>query len=226
MLKISVDTRQVQAALTKAAKQLPYAMAQAINATARQAAADVNKAMPSTFAHANRFTQMAVGTPTLATKASLSATVAIKPLQAQYLGLEIAGGTRTPASNTRSQSQALVLPGKGTAPLAYGAVKRIAQQAAADRARRQAVAAGTRRRGKLTGSDAGVFEMSGHGPFGGAGGFFRRLPGHHITRLISFEATASYKPKFDFKGQVLASVMGNFPGAFERELAKALATAR
>jgi hypothetical protein len=227
MLKITVDTKSITKQLDDIAKkQVRFATSVALNTTAKQAAADANEAMPSVFTHANPFTRMAVGVPQFATKANLSAMVGIKPKQAQYLGTEITGGTRTPALNTRLLSQALVLPGKGAAPLGSGAVKRIAQQAAADKARRAAVAAGTRKRGKLTGADAGVFSMSGRAPWGDVGGFFRRLPGHHLTRLIAFEASAQYPAKFDFKKQVMDSVARTFRGAFEKALARALASAR
>lgn len=222
-----MDTKAAQAALLKLAKQVPFAVATALNATAKQAAADANAAIPSVFNRANRFTQMAIGTPALATKANLFATIAIKPLQAQYLGLEIFGGTRTPANNTRMPSQALVLPGSGSAPLASGAVKRFAAQAQADKARRQAVAAGTRKRGKLTSANAGVFKLSGHGirP-GDVGGFFRRLPNHRVIRLVAFEPTANYRPKFNFNKLVVASVNSTFGANFDRALARAVATAK
>jgi hypothetical protein len=226
-IKITIDSRATRAALGKLANQIPFAMAQAINATAKQAAADANAAMPSIFNRANAFTRQAVGTPSLATKGSLSATVAIKPLQAQYLGLEILGGTRTPAGNTRLPSQALVLPGQGTAPLPSGLIKRLAAQAQADQARRQAVAAGMRKRGKLTGANAGVFKLSGHGirP-SDVGGFFRRLPNHKVQRLVAFEPSAQYKPKFQFERQVTQTVNSTFAANFDRALARALTTAK
>lgn len=218
---IKIDSKATIEMLKKVAKQLPFAAATALNETARKAAADVNAAMPQTFAHTNAFTRQAVGALDLATKSDLSATVGIKPLQAQYLGLEIYGGERTPTST------ALVLPGHGPDPLPRGFVKRLAAQAAADQARRQAVAAGTRKRGKLTGSNTGVFRLSGHGirP-GDQGGFFRRLPNHRITRLIAFEPSAEYQPKFDFEAQVRKSVDTNLTSNFQKRLAKALATAR
>lgn len=227
-MKITVDTRKLTAALDDLARrQIPFATATALNATAKLAATQANTAMANTFTRANAFTRNAVTAPRelAATKTTLSATVALRPIQAKYLGLEIEGGTRTPASNTRSSSQALVLPGRGPAPLQAGAVKRIAAQAAADRARRAAVQAGTRKARKGA-ADTGVFMMSGHGPSDGVGGFFRRLPGHHLVRLVAFEATAQYRPKFDFKAQILSTVAGNFERLIEQQLARAIATAK
>lgn len=225
MITIKIDTKKAEAALAKAAKQIPFAVATAVNTTARQAARDVNSAMPSVFQHTNPFTRMATGVPTLATKASLTAIVAIKPLQAKYLGLEIFGGTRTSANNTRLASSALVLPGKGSNPLPTGFLARISQQAAAEVARRQQIAAGMKKRRKGS-NNSGVFKMSGKGPVGGPGGFFRRLPDHHLVRLVSFEASAHYRAKFNFVAAVETSVNRNFRKNLEDAIAKALATAR
>ena len=224
-ITVKVDTRLADNLLRQLAKQLPYAAARALNATAKKAAAEANAAMPSVFQHASKFTQSAVGVPTFATKTDLFAMVAIKPLQAKYLSLEITGGKRTPASNTRVQSSALVLPGKGTAPLPSGFLGRLSQQAAAEVARRQQIAAGIKKRRKGS-ANRGIFKMSGRGPVGGPGGFFRRLPDHHLTRLISFEPSANYRPKLDFHGAVRTSVSRNLGPIFARELANALRTAK
>ena len=195
-LQISLDNKKALLLLDKVARQMPFATAQALNRTAKLAAAEANAAMPSIFQHANRFTQMAVTAPSdmLAKKNSLTATVTLKPLQAKYLGLEIIGGMRTPMLNTRLPSQALVLPGSGTTPLRSGAIKRLAQQAAADQARQTGCDGRSTQAPQGISSDTGVFKMSGHGPFGGAGGFFRRLPGHHLTRLVSFESSRPTSP--------------------------------
>lgn len=225
--KIKVDAKDLTKQLTAlAGKQLPFALSSALNKVGKQAAQDANKGMTSIFDRVSPFTARAVGQSIFASKTSLLTEISIKPLQAKYLSHEILGGTRTPADNTRSTSQALVLPGKGTTPLPSGAVKRIAAQASADQARRAAVAAGARRRGKATGANAGVFKMSDHGPAGGPGGFFKRSPDHHITRLVSFEPQASYEAKYRFRDQILTSVAGNWPKAFEESLARALATAK
>lgn len=221
MITIKVDTKACQAMLTKAAKQLPFAYATAINATAKDAAAAANASMSSVFNRASSFTQRGVYVPTLATKASLTATVGIRPIQQQYLGLEILGGTRTPAAT------ALVLPGSGPTPLPRGAVKRFAAQAQADQARRAAVQAGQRKRGKTTSANYGVFQLSGHGirP-GDVGGYFQRLPGHKVKRLIAFEPSATYRPKFNFVRQVTQTVNSTFAANFQRALTRALETAK
>lgn len=224
---IRINTKGATTALAKVAKQIPFAVAQAVNATARRAAADANAAMPSVFEHANRFTQMAVGVPLLATKSSLTAVVAIKPLQGKYLGLEVLGGTRTPADNTRIASSALVLPGNGPDPLPAGRIKLLTQQIQTAATQRQAIAAGTRKARRGNGS-RGVFKMSGRDPFGdgGAGGIWRRLPGHRVTRLVSFEATARYKPKWDFNGQIEKSVTQSFQQIFAAAIERAMRTAK
>ncbi len=224
-IKTTVDTKRATDMLAKVQKQLPYAMRRAVNETAKQAAADVNRAMPSIFTHANAFTRTAATVSAFATKSDPFAIAGIKRLQGNYLGLEILGGTRTPAANTRVQSSALVLPGKGSAPLPSGFIKRLSAQAGAEASRRQQIAAGAQKRRKNA-SNAGVFKMSGRGPVGGPGGFFRRLPDHRLLRLVSFEASAQYTPKFDFFGVVKTSVDRNLKANLERALAQALATAR
>jgi hypothetical protein len=224
-IRVTVSTKAADDMLKRLQRQLPFAKAKALTATARQAASDVNRSMPSVFQHANTFTQNSVGVSAFATKSSPFAIVSIKPLQSRYLWFETFGGVRTPSSNTRVASQALVLPGTGQNPLPSGFLKRLSAQAAAEVARRQQIAAGTKKRRKNA-SNSGVFKMSGKGPVGGPGGFFRRLPDHHLLRLVSFEASAQYTPKFDFYGAVNTSVKRNLKANLERALAQALATAR
>lgn len=225
---IRIDTRPVEKMLSDVARrQLPFAMSTSLNLTAKLASTEANSRFDAIFARVTAFTKRSVFAPPeqRATKDKLSAVVAIRPIQAKYLGLEILGGIRTPANNTRVQSTAFVVPGKGNTPLRPGAVKRIAAQAAADRSRRAAVMAGQRRATALA-ATTGVFLMSGRGPLGGPGGFFRRTPGHHLTRLIAFESVAHYRPKYRFRTQVLGTVMGNFDRIFSEQMAKALATAK
>ncbi len=215
-LNFHADVRKATATLSEAAaKQVPFATAKALTTLAKLAQADIQQALPSIFGHLAPFTRQGIAIKA-ATKASLTAQVYVKPLQAQYLGLEEFGGTRTPAMNTRIVSRALTMPGvnarlndAGSLPRGY--VAKLAAMAEAD--------AGPRK-GQT------VVKFSGSGPNGkGPGGFFLRLPGHHIRRLISFEASAQYKPKFGFEKRVEAKVRADFAGVFGAAMTQAVATA-
>ena len=172
--------------------------------------------MQKVFGHLVGFTKQGVGIEA-ARKDTLRSRVFIKPLQAQYLGLEIQGGTRTPSNNTRIVSRALTLPGVGArlgkaGSLPRGYVAKLAQMAA-------------EKRGPKKGTT--VVKFTGAGPDGrGPGGFFLRLPNHHIQRLISFEASTQYKAKFGFEPAVLAVVAANFGGVFAKALSEAVGTAK
>jgi hypothetical protein len=235
-LAIKVDTRQIQKYLkTEAPKQVAFATAMGLNATAKQAVQDANQSAARIFTRANAFTRNAVFVlpGQMATKASQRVTIGLRPQQEKYLQFEILGGTRTGADNTRIQARALVLPGSGKDPLKPGFLARLTNQAKAEAARRVAVNAAKGmpkikgvRRPKLVAANTGVFKMSGRGPAGGPGGFFQRLPGHKLRRLIAFDPKATYNPKWDFYGVVTASVGRNFNRNFEAAMVKALATAR
>jgi hypothetical protein len=232
---IKVDTSQVDKYLkTEAPKQVAFALATALNATAKQAVQDANQAAAQTFAHANAFTRNAafVLPGQMASKANQSVWVALRPQQEKYLQFEILGGTRTAANNSRIPAQALVLAGSGKDPLKSGFLARLSNQAKAEASRRIAVHAAKGmpkikgiRAPKRVAANTGIFKMSGHGPAGGPGGFFQRLPGHKLHRLIAFDATSTYKPKWDFYGDVTASVGRNFNKNFQSAMMKALETA-
>lgn len=107
MIRVSVhaDVKAISAQLDQVArKQIPFATAQALTAVAKAAQAKVTRDLPTIFDRPTPFTLRAVGV-TSATKASQTAVVFIKPVQAAYLGIEETGGTRLPSRT------ALVLPG-------------------------------------------------------------------------------------------------------------------
>ena len=216
-ITIKADTRAIRKQLEDVArKQVPRVIADALNATAQQAARDVNAAMPQVFTKATPFTRNAVAAPASlkATPDRMMAVVMIKDLQAKYLWLEAMGGTRTPADGSR----ALVMPGtaarlNGYGNLPKGYVAQLARQSQLVQRARQTVVKGKGGRRTKRGQthDKGVFELNNAGIGGqGPGGFFRRLPGGHVTRLIAFEDAAKYQPKFPFEKLVTDSVQRTF----------------
>lgn len=101
MITLKIDTHAATKALTEAArKQIPFAMAKAVNQIAFEVQRAERAAMTEVFAHPRPFTQKSV-LVTKATKASPIATVFIKPEVAKYLAPYEFGGKHE-------------LPGKGT----------------------------------------------------------------------------------------------------------------
>ncbi len=216
-INVSADVRRATAMLDEAArKQVPFATAKALTSLAKLGQRAAQDEMQKVFGHLVGFTKQGIAIEA-ARKDTLQSRVFIRPLQAQYLGLEIAGGTRTPGNNTRIASRALTLPGVGArlgkaGSLPRGYVAKLAAMAEAKTGLRKGTT---------------VVKFSGSGPNGkGPGGFFLRLPNHHIQRLISFEASAQYQPKFDFEPTVRAVVAANVQGVVGAAVASALATAR
>ena len=231
-IRVTLDIRGVARALDAvAAKQVPFAASRALNDVTRAARDEVTSDLPSIFDRPVAFTLSAIASST-ATKSNLTGSVFVKPLQAKYLLPEEIGGLRLPVNNTRKTARALIVPSKieldafGNIP--FGAIKSIVQQADAGRAltvkqlKRKKFYDRTRAK-----RDQGVFYMAGHGPGGkGPGGFFRRLPGRKLLRLISFEPNTSYRPIFNFRARVEKIVTAGFEAAFIKRLKEAVTTAK
>ena len=98
-------------------KQVPFAAAKAITATAKSVARVASAEIDHVFDRPVSFTQKSIGI-TWATKQSLTAKIFVKDIQAKYLALQVAGGTRRPAK------RALLVPGKAAQLNAYGNLPR------------------------------------------------------------------------------------------------------
>ncbi len=91
-LDIRADIRPLQRALDDLArKQLPYASALTLTALAKRVQAEETRAIAETFDHPTPFTQRAIGVKA-ATKATQTALVFAKDIQAQYLQPFLNGG--------------------------------------------------------------------------------------------------------------------------------------
>jgi hypothetical protein len=84
-------------------RQFPFAAAKALTATAKAAQVDVTRGMSSAFDRPTPFTERSIAVQP-AQKTLLEAEVFVRPIQARYLGLQEAGGTRRP------KRKALVIP--------------------------------------------------------------------------------------------------------------------
>ena len=97
MLQITVDTREVDRMAAWVAglqNQLPYATSRALNDTAKEAAADLNRSTLRYFQDPTPFTQRGYWVSRWSTKADLSAELNLRPLQSRYLLPSIRGGVR------------------------------------------------------------------------------------------------------------------------------------
>jgi hypothetical protein len=97
--------------------QLPFATAKALSDTAIDVSKAETKAIEDVFDRPTPFTKRAIGYKR-ATKATLSARVFVKDVQAEYLGIEITGGTARP------KKRALVIPARGLRLNQYGNIPR------------------------------------------------------------------------------------------------------
>ncbi|MFL9926012.1 hypothetical protein PQR62_17175 [Herbaspirillum lusitanum] len=98
--------------LKASAKQIPFAAAKGLTATAKDAQGKLTSALPNQLDRPTPFTMKAFGIEP-ATKQKLYAKVFVKQDQLKYLGFQIAGGVRTPVR------RALVVP-KGVRLNQYG----------------------------------------------------------------------------------------------------------
>lgn len=115
---ITIDVRSNLGSLVKDLRddvisQVPFATAKALTDTAKEAQLALTSAIATVFDRPTPFTQRAIGI-TIARKTTLTARIFIKDIQAQYLGLEVTGGTRRP------KARALVIPSKQLPLNQYG----------------------------------------------------------------------------------------------------------
>ena len=238
LIRVDFDVARFAARLDAIhTKQVPFAVARALTLTAQQARDQITAELPSIFDRPTPFTEKGFAIKS-ATKTDFTSAVFAKDIQAQYLLHEEIGGERTPAENTRIKSRALVLPAKierdAFGGIPSGAIKAL-RQAVNDEAtgntrrakakRAAASAKASRERISYSGVE-GIAYLPGKGPKGGPGGFFLRLPGHHISRLVSFEGKASYRPRFHYRERITATVQKSFVPNLIKALREAVATSR
>ena len=222
-------------------RQLPFATARALNDAAAAARDKMQTGVfPRTFDRPIKFTVNSIGIAP-ASKSSLAAVVFIKDKQAQYLLHEEIGGTRTASENVNKPAAALILPGKtlnlnsfGNIP--YGTVQRLfAQVVAKDQSRERTKRQTARKRGTSfhAGYDAdrskrdmGYFYMQGKSPWGDGspGGIFKRGPNHTLNRLLSFEASATYRPILHYADHVQQAATVTFSFAMAERLTEAISS--
>lgn len=180
-------------------RQLPYATARELTATAQAARREVERGIPSTFDRPTPFTQNSV-TIRSATKTVLRSEVYVRPIQAKYLGLQEKGGTRRP------KRTALVNP-VNTRLNQYGNIPN------------KALARLKQRRDVFVGKVGGV---------GGLWQRPKRAKGATVKPklLIRFDGPEPVKPHPFFFAPVQRVARRDFPLRLRMALAEALRTAR
>jgi hypothetical protein len=201
-ISVKVDASGVLAMLQGHERQIPFTVAKALTATAKDAQAAVTQSIPVKFDRPNPFTQKAV-TITPATKSNPTAVVFIKDQQAKYLEIQEEGGQRKPEPGSP-----INLPVKyrvnqyGNLP--KGAIAR-------EKTRKDTFIA---KRG-----DPDTRHL--------APGIYRRPGGRGNKKssspqlLISFKKRARYTPRFGMRDTVEQTVKT----AFQQRLAEAVETA-
>lgn len=106
MITISVRddlTRMTRIMTEMERRQLPFALARALNNTAKAGQADLTRELPRAFDKPTPFTERGIAVRT-ASKGDLEAEVFVRPIQARYLAIQETGGRREP------KGRALVTP--------------------------------------------------------------------------------------------------------------------
>ena len=97
-LRVKADVKQATRYLKRVQrKQVPFATAKALTATAQDTQKNLVKGMKRDLHRPTPFTQKGIGIRR-ATKKNLTASVFVKPIQLEYLKWAIFGGTRQPRS--------------------------------------------------------------------------------------------------------------------------------
>lgn len=186
-------------------EQLPFATALALNDTARDVVEAWQAAAPQIFDRPTPFTERGFAILRRARKRSLTTIPGIRRIQAEYLRLQVTGGTRVP------EGQALLVP-KGARRNRYGNLPRHyvrtllrsgqAFVASQDDPRTRHLPPGLYRRRKLRG---------------------RAQP---PELMVAFVDQATYAPRFDLEGIARQAALPAFPRHLSRRLIEAWGTRR
>lgn len=186
-------------------KQLPFATALALNDTAQDVKLREERQIEKDFDSPTPFTKRGLYLRR-ASKARLAAQVGFKPVQAEYLRLQVTGGVRSPKRKALVVPAGIRLNKYGNMP--RGTVARLA-------ARKDVFVAG-RGRGATSHLPPGLYQR----PKGKAG---RAKP---MKMLVAFEPRATYTKRHDFQGTALRLARRQFSQHWARRLKQAIATAR
>ncbi len=214
-ITVKADFSKVNALLDGTIKQVPFATARALTATAKAVQKEMEQEIDRVFDAPVTFTRRGVGI-TFATKLNLRAEVFLKRKQAAYLDAQIAGGARrrrpfeAQFSKQLGRRLAASVPGGGAPVDQAGNIKR-------------AVIA---RIGRSVASRKGnYFEVKPGGSM--QPGIYERKAGRKISPVLIFsDQPAKYTRRLDFFGIGRRVVAVEWPMQFRRAFAAAVASAR
>jgi hypothetical protein len=201
VLSIHVDVSKLAERLGQyASRQLPFAVSRALNDTGHLVAKRLNDETLVAFDRPTPFTQRAFAVLKPSDKQTLAVLVGARPIQEEYLRLQVTGGTRTP------KGRALVVPRRAQLN-AYGNLPRSALRRLLAR---KDVFVARRRDPRTRHLEPGLYQ---------------RWDGRLIP-LIAFEEQAQYEPRFPFEEVAKAEAIMRLPDALTTRLVEAIATAR
>lgn len=125
---IKLDIRKATAALSDMQKQIPFAVATAINDVAFSVMRAENEAMSSLFDDPRPFTQKS-SQVVKATKSSLSAEVSLRQAQARYLDPFETGGEHATTGNNKDLLVPVAAKTDQYGQMTRGTIKRLASRA-------------------------------------------------------------------------------------------------
>lgn len=183
-----------------ASRQLPFAISRALNDTGDAVAKRLNDETLVAFDRPTPFTQRAFAVLRRSDKQTLAVVVGARPIQAEYLRLQVTGGTRVP------KGRALVVPRRAQLD-AYGNLPRRALRRLLAR---DDVFVARRRNPRTRHLKPGLYQ---------------RWEGQ-LVPLIAFEDQAQYERRFRFEEVARAEAVLRLPVALAERLAEAVSTAR
>jgi hypothetical protein len=230
VVSVRVDVDKAMRKIEAARQQIPFATAQALTATARDAKQDVEDRIAQAFDRPVRFTQNSIAI-VAARKNRLVARVLVKDQQAAYLAFQEFGGTREPTKG-KPVSVPVQQRTNQYGNIGKGVIGRLAKQADVfitdgKTPRTRHLAPGIYRRPKSGTRRAGGKGMVGalrNGPGGKVGQGRKGMTG--LKLLVALEGNATYRPVFRFGDTVRATAKARFEMNFRFALRKAMRTAR
>lgn len=228
-MQIKIDTsslKALEARISGMGKQVNYAAAVALTATAKKAQAAMPAAMERALDRPTPFTKGSVFVSP-ARKNNLAATIGFKDRAASYMARQIAGGTYNPGNKGLKIPASIALNEYGNIP--KGLIRQLI--AVAKKEGRGL----TKRKSRLI-KVSNKVELFYGDPADVGGhkfppGIYKRIDlgngRHQLVPVVIFPRTvAHYKPRFRFREEIERVVHEEWPSQFSSALENALRTAR
>lgn len=199
---IAVLERQLSDAMLE---QLPFAAARALNDTATDVADAWRESMERQLDRPTPFTLRGPHLQRRARKTRLTAVAAVRPIQAEYLRIQVTGGTRRP------DGSAILVP-VGARRNRYGNLTRNYIRTLLNSGRGFVASRNDPRTANLP---PGIYRRRRRGS--------RTLP---PELMVAFEDSAQYRPIWDAEGVAMHRARTRWPGHLAARLRQAWATRR